>query len=90
MKVRFSRHAYRRMLERGIATNTVLAAIRFGEPVEAYPGAQPLPCGLLLYETAEGPLHVVVAEDAVERAIIVVTVYRPDPGRWHEGFRRRR
>jgi len=64
--------------------------LRFGESVEAYPAAQPLPCRLLLHETADGPLHVVVAEDAAEHAIIVVTVYRPDSGRWHEGFRRRR
>ncbi len=51
---------------------------------------RPLPCRLLLCDTAAGRLHVVVAEDVAEHAIIVVTVYRPSARRWHEGFRRRR
>lgn len=90
MNLRFSRHAYRRMLERRIPVQAVTEAIRSGEVIESYPGAHPLPCNLVLHEVPEGPLHVLVAENRAAHAIIVVTVYRPDLGRWYEGFRRRR
>jgi hypothetical protein len=90
VNLRFSRHAYSRMLERCISVQAVAEAVRSGEVVESYPGAHPLPCKLVLCHTLEGPVHVLMAEDQAEHAIIVVTVYRPDLGRWHEGFRRRR
>lgn len=35
------------------------------------------------------PLHLVAACDEAEPRVFVVTVYRPDPGRWEE-YRRRR
>ena len=37
-----------------------------------------------------GPLHMVVADDEEEAMTIVVTVYRPSPASWEEGFRRRK
>ena len=36
------------------------------------------------------PLHLVVVVDDVRQEARVVTVYKPEPTRWHPGFRRRR
>ena len=36
------------------------------------------------------PLHVVVAENAAAREIIVITVYEPDTIRWDRSLKRRR
>ena len=90
MGVRFSRHAYMRMLERGISSGEVIAALKRGETIETYSRTHRWPCRLLLCEAAGRPLHVVVAEDPKARDIIVVSAYRPDLRRWHPGYRRRR
>jgi hypothetical protein len=36
------------------------------------------------------PLHLVVIVDDVREEERILTVYEPDPARWHPGFRRRR
>ncbi len=36
------------------------------------------------------PLHLVVVADDVHQEERIVTVYEPEPTRWHPGFRRRR
>ena len=89
-KVLFSGHAVRRMYERGIEQTEVFAAIRDGEVIMTYPDKSPFPGYLVLSSMGRHRLHVVVSREDETGVCIVVTVYRPDPGRWSADFRRRR
>lgn len=88
--VDFSGHAVRRMFERAIAMDEVLAVIAAGEVIEDYPGDMPLPSVLLLAWIKERPLHAVVAQDRESGKCYVITVYPPDPDLWEPDFRTRR
>ena len=89
MAIRFTRHAVRRMAEEGISRDGVLAVLRLGAAIEAYPHDTPYPSRLMLGWVAGRPVHVVVALASSEDTI-VVTTYRPDPERWNETFTARR
>jgi hypothetical protein len=45
---------------------------------------------LILGFEAGSPVHVLAAKNAQSNECIVVTVYRPDPALWRDGFRNRR
>jgi len=49
-----------------------------------------LPSVLVLGFGAGSPVHVLVAKNPQSNECIVVTVYRPDPALWRDGFRNRR
>ena len=89
-QILFSVHALWRMFEREIHENEVLAAIRGGEMIAEFPDDTPSPSFLMLHYQEGQPLHVVAAKDEATGACLVVTVYRPDPGRWTPDFRNRR
>ena len=86
----FRVHAVQRMFERGLTANDVSAALAAGETIEDYPTDTPYPSRLVLGGVGGRPLHVVAAENASAREIIVITVYEPDPIRWDSDFKRRR
>ena len=81
-------HAVRRMAERGIREEDVARVIAEGKEIEGYPDDHPYPSRLLLGWVEGRPIHVVAA--LAERAIIVITVYEPDPAQWEAGFERRK
>ena len=85
----FSRHAFRRAVERNISEHEIREAGVEAELIEDYPGDKYSPSALLLGFTAAGrPLHLQVSfADAVLTRII--TVYEPDPNEWTD-FRKRR
>lgn len=91
--VLYSAHARREMLtdEFGLITDQEVGeAAASAEMLEEYGDDRPYPSCLLLGWTVSGrPLHLVAACDEAEPRVFVVTVYRPDPGRWEE-YRRRR
>ena len=89
-QIKFSSHAIRRMFEREINKNYVVATIREGEVVEEYPDDKPYPTYLLLSMKGQIPLHVVVGFDREDRTCYVITVYRPNPDIWMPDFRKRR
>ncbi|OCB04010.1 hypothetical protein BBC27_00200 [Acidithiobacillus ferrivorans] len=78
-----SRHAVQRMFTRGIPVSEVESVIQQGQMIEDYPDDHPYPSCLLLGESPEIPLHVVVAMDEGDGRCIVVTTYRPSPDQWH-------
>lgn len=78
------------MFERQLMPDDVRNALESGEPIEDYPDDQPYPSRLVLGWTGETPLHVVVATNVLERKLIIVTVYVPDPERWSADLRTRR
>ena len=89
-RVVFSGHAVRRMFERRIERDTVVAALASGEVIAEYPEDLPLPSVLLLCITEDRPLHIVVAEDAESNTCYIVTAYPPDPAIWNPDFKTRR
>ena len=88
--IQFTRHAFERMFERALSPDVVRQIIREGEQIAAYPDDKPLPSVLVLGFGAGSPVHVLVAKNPQSNECIVVTVYRPDPALWRDGFRNRR
>lgn len=79
------------MFQRRISTDAVEAVVlRPSAVVEEYLDDQPFPSRLLLGWPRGEPLHVQVAEDKAAQTSIIVTTYRPDPGRWESDFTKRK
>jgi len=88
-RVIFRVHAIRRMFERGIGVDEAVQAIAAGETIESYPEDTPFPSRLILAWVGGDPLHVVIADNQADGETIVITAYRPEPGVWDAGFRKR-
>ena len=88
-RVIFRIHAVQRMAERRVTVDDVRAVLAQGETIEDYPDDTPYPSRLVLGWVGDRPLHVVTAQPASAREIIVITVYEPDPLRWDAAFKRR-
>jgi hypothetical protein len=85
----FSRHAFRRTVERNISENEIREAGAQAEVVEDYPEDKYSPSALLLGFTVRGrPLHFQVsfADASLTK---IVTIYEPDPNEWIEHRKRR-
>lgn len=81
-----SKHANKRMQERGISLEDVISCILTGDIIESYPGDFPFPSFLVLGEDVHGdPLHVVMSSEGH-----LITTYRPDYKHWEPGFSKRR
>ena len=89
-EILFSRHALRRMFQRGVGISEVTRIVREGEVIEEYPDDEPWPEVVLLGEVANLALHVVVGREPVTLRCVTITVYWPDLDRWDERFRHRR
>ena len=63
-----------------------------GTIIEEYPdGHRALPdCLVLAWLQVGEPFHAVIAVDTPNDRVFVVTVYRPDPARWFDDWKRRR
>jgi hypothetical protein len=88
-KFEFSRHAFRRVVERNIGEQEIREAGEKAEVVENYPKDKYSPSALLLGFTCDGrPLHFQIsfAESDVTK---IITIYEPDPNEWIE-YRKRR
>jgi len=73
-----TRHALKRMRERGICLEDVMSAIGNGEKIEEYPEDFPFPSALILGRTGSGrPLHAVVSLE--EERLYLITAYFPNP-----------
>ena len=85
----FSRHAFRRAVERNISKEEIRTAGARAEIIEEYPEDKYSPSLLLLGFTSAGrPLHIQVSA-ADSDATRIITLYEPDPTEWDE-FRKRR
>ena len=85
----FSRHAFRRVVERNISEQEIRDAGARAEVIEDYPGDKYSPSGLLLGFTRAGrALHFQVsfAESDMTK---IITIYEPDPNEWIENRKRR-
>ena len=85
----FSRHAFKRAIERNISEEEIRTAGAQTEIIEEYPEDKYSPSVLMLGFTSAGrPLHIQVSS-ADSGAVRIITLYEPDPGEWAE-FRKRR
>jgi len=91
-EVRISEHGYDELAEDGLTVREVLGGIVEAVVVEEYPSYPKGPCVLLLQKDKAGaPIHVVwgIPKDH-DKPAVLITAYRPDPGRWDGSFMRRR
>lgn len=90
MKLVYRQHAVKRMHERCITEEDVEHAIASGTVIESYPDDTPYPSVLLLGYAVGKAMHVVYAEDVVEKLRIIITVYEPNPALWCDNLKTRR
>ena len=85
----FSRHAFKRAVERNISNNDITQLSENAEMIENYPDNKFSPSCLILGFTLENrPLHLQVSF-ADTPMVRIITLYEPDPKEWIE-FRKRR
>lgn len=62
-----------------------------GEVIEDYPTDRPYPsCLVMGHNRQNKPIHSVWAYNEDTGFCVLVTVYRPDPERWYDGYKKRR
>ncbi|MFO7860187.1 MAG: DUF4258 domain-containing protein [Desulfosalsimonas sp.] len=89
-KIIYRIHATRRIFQRSINPNDVVATLFQGKIIENYGDDFPLPSVLISGRTEKGnPLHVVAAINHEEQQLIIITAYNPDPNLWSEDYTRR-
>ena len=85
----FSRHAFRRAVERNISEPEIRESGAQAEVIEDYPQDKFSPSALLLgFTTAGRPLHFQVSFGGSDLTKII-TIYEPDPKEWIENRKRR-
>jgi hypothetical protein len=85
----FSRHAFRRAIERNISDAEIRQAGSRARIIENYPDDKYAPSSLLLGFTETGrPLHIQASH--VESGLLkIITIYEPNPTEWYDYARRR-
>jgi hypothetical protein len=86
----FSRHAFRRAVERNISEIEIRQAGAYATLIEDYPTDKYAPSSLLLgYTYDERPLHLHVSRDD-SKLVKIITLYEPDIEEWDITFTKRR
>src|SRR5262245_14739881 len=90
-EIRVSEHGYDRLAEDEITMREVVQGVREGQWIEEYPVYAKGPCILMRQKDRQGSaIHVVWGiPRGCDSPAVVVTGYRPDPGRWVDNFTRR-
>ena len=88
--IRYRVHAIRQMFNRRISKSNILEVLSGGTIIEEYRDDKPYPSFLIGGRCDDRPLHIVAAYNNVDREIIVITAYEPDPEKWESGFERRK
>ena len=86
----FTRHAFKRTIERNISEPEIREAGEKAEGIECYPDDKYSPSCLLLGFTKSGrPLHI-QASYADTELVKIITIYEPDETEWTDNYSRRR
>jgi hypothetical protein len=88
-KITYRLHAVQRMFERKITVEEVRYALETGELIEDYPDDTPYPNRLILGYYGGRAIHVVAANNFIDKEIIIITVYEPDPSEWDSDCKKR-
>ena len=82
-QIRITDHADEEAQADDLSFDEVFGSVFRGEVIEDYPHDWPYPSCLIYGETFQGdPVHSVWAYNEKDGWAVLVTVYRPDPGRW--------
>ena len=85
----FSRHAFKRAIERNISDAEIQQAGAHASIIEDYPDDKYAPSSLLLGFTVTGrPVHI-QASHVDSDLLKIITIYKPDPTEWYDYARRR-
>jgi hypothetical protein len=85
----FSRHAFKRAIERNISDTEIQQAGVRANIIEDYPDDKYAPSSLLLGFTVTGrPLHI-QASHVDSDLLKIITIYEPNPAEWYDYARRR-
>ena len=85
-------HGFRELAEDEIVLDDVVGSVKDAVVVEEYPEAMRGPSVLVLQrDRHDNPLHILwgVPKGRASPAVLI-TAYRPDPGRWSADFKARR
>jgi len=88
-RITYRLHAVKRMFERKISADEVRYVLETGEAIEEYPDDTPYPSRLIMGWYKGRPIHVVAANNSLDKEIIIITVYEPDPSEWDPECRER-
>jgi hypothetical protein len=90
--VLWSGHAVARLVRMPCSRVELERATSSAEIIEDYPEEhRVLPdCLVLGFVSGKIPFHAVVALDPKKGRIVVVTIYRPEPSRWSNDWRKRK
>jgi hypothetical protein len=91
-EVRVSEHGYDELAADGLTVREIIAGIMDAQLAEDYPDYPKGPSILVLQRDAAGkPVHVVWGiPKGYTGPAVLVTAYRPDPGKWETDFMQRR
>ncbi len=89
-RARYTEHALNRMDLWHVDARIIPSLIKEGEVIEEYSNDRPYPSRLVLWWDGNEAVHAVVADVPTTDETVVITVYRPDPGRWENDYRTRR
>jgi len=80
----FSRHAFKRAVERNVSEREIREAGRLATIIEDYPDDKYAPsCLLLGFGESGRPLHLQVSY--LESDVLkIITLYEPDPAEWYD------
>jgi len=82
-RIRITDHADEEAHADHLSYDEIFFSVLQGEIIEEYPTDKPYPSCLVYGESFTGePIHTVWAYDERTAWAVLVTVYRPDPGRW--------
>ena len=88
-KIKWSRHALKRLRERGITIANFKQCLMCGEIIKQYPDDRPTPsCLILGWITPETSMHIVVGSD--NEYIYAITAYFPSKDEWEDDMKTRR
>ena len=88
-RITYRLHAVKRMFERRISADEVRYVLETGEAIEEYPDDTPYPSRLIMGWYKGRPIHVVAANNSLDKEIIIITAYEPDPSEWDPEYRER-
>jgi len=90
-KIYWSLHAVGKLRRENLKKNDVERALKKSIIIEDYAmEGRPLPGCLVLGHISKKPVHAVIAIDAYNDRVFIITVYKPSVERWEDGWKKRK